>query len=123
MQCYHQWRLGPQVFRSVCEHTKVAGICTKTGQFSQPRRAAGGRPTGKCGLLSGRGKKTFEFASKLAEIAHRDHSYIASQDEVVRRNMVGLRNRVKNRTANFAIINATLSGPASQMGQTQKNSQ
>jgi len=64
---------------SVGEHTKVARICTKPGQFSQPRRAAGGCYASASRLLSGRCKKSFEFASKrvktgknLAWIAHRE---------------------------------------------------
>jgi hypothetical protein len=111
------------VFGSVGEHTKVAGICTKPGQFSQPCRAAGGRPAGACRFLSGRCKETFEFASKhlkrgknLAEIAHREYTYIAGHNIIVRRNMASLRDGVKNRAGNFAIINATLSRPMSEMG-------
>jgi hypothetical protein len=111
------------VFGSEGEHTKVAGICTKPGQFSQLCRGAGGRPASACHLLSGRCKKTFEFASKhlkrgknLAEIAHRKHTYIAGHNIIVRRNMASLRDGVKNRAGNFAIINATLSRPMSEMG-------
>jgi hypothetical protein len=58
------------------------------------RRAATLRAAGD--LFSGLGKKTFEFGSKLAEIAHRNRSHTASQDAIVRRNMASLRNRVKN---------------------------
>src|SRR6266498_2876340 len=75
------------MFRSVGEHTKVAGICTKPGQFSQPCRAAGGRFASASRLLSGRCKKTFEFASKrlktsknLAEVAHGEQTHIAAQN-------------------------------------------
>jgi hypothetical protein len=59
---------------------KVAGICTKPGQFSQPCRPGGGGYANASRLLSGRCKKTFEFASKrpktgknLAGITHRKH--------------------------------------------------
>src|SRR5438874_682516 len=71
---------GRYVCGSVGEHTKVAGICTKPGQFSQPCRAAGGGYASAGRLLSGRCKKTFEFASKrpktgknVAGITHRKH--------------------------------------------------
>src|SRR6516165_12672220 len=33
MQCDDQWRHGRQVLGNVGEHTKIAGICTKPGQF------------------------------------------------------------------------------------------
>jgi len=61
---------------NIGEHTKATGICTKTSQFSQPYQAAGGRLASNGRLLSGRSKKTFEFALKFAEIAHRDHSIL-----------------------------------------------
>jgi hypothetical protein len=90
------------VFGSVGEHTKVAGICTKPGQFSQPCRAAAGRYAITSRLVSGRCKKTLEFASKdlktgksLAEIAHREYTYVASQNTIVRCNMASLNDAVK----------------------------
>src|SRR5262249_2770287 len=85
MQRDDQWRLRRQVFGSIREHTKVAGICTKPGQFSQPWRA-GWRYAGASRLLSCRCKKTFEFASKrletgknLAWIAHQGTPYCSAQ--------------------------------------------
>jgi hypothetical protein len=55
--------LGGRSSGGIGEHTKVAGICAKPGQFSQPCRPAGGGYTKASRLLSGRCKKTFEFAS------------------------------------------------------------
>jgi hypothetical protein len=77
-----QWRLRRQVSGSVNEHAEVAGICAEPGQFSQPCRA-GRRYADASRPLSGRFKKTFEFASKrlktgknLAWIAHREQTVL-----------------------------------------------
>ena len=106
MERDHQRRLARQVFRNVDEHTKVAGICTKPSQFSQPCRAGGGRPGSACRPLSGRRKKTFESASKrlkvsksLTEIAHRSTPILQSQISLC----IAAWQGVKNRAGNFAI--------------------
>jgi hypothetical protein len=98
------------VFGNVGEHTKVAGICTKPGQFSQSCRAAGWRyPIARL-IVSGRCKKTFEFGSKrlkagknLVKIAHRGCTHIAAQYIIVRCNMVRLIDGVKNQMGSGAL--------------------
>src|SRR5215471_20804873 len=84
------------MFGSVGEHTQVAGICTKPRQFSQPCRYASA-----IRLLSGRGKKTFEFASKRPNTGKNPRDthrkpHVASQNTIVRCNMAAARHGVKN---------------------------
>jgi hypothetical protein len=86
---------------SVDEHTKVAGICAEPGHFSQPRRASR-RYAGASRLLSGRFKKSFEFASKrlkteknLAWIAHQGKTVLQRTIYIVHCTIAGLGDGVK----------------------------
>jgi hypothetical protein len=77
MERDNQWRRTREIFRSVGEHTKVAGVRTKAGEFFEAGWAAGRRLACAGRALSGRCKKILEFAPKrlkpgkdLREITH-----------------------------------------------------
>jgi hypothetical protein len=102
------------VFRSVREHTKIAGICPKPGQFPQPCRPAGGPHGSASRPFSGRRKKTFEFTlqrlktgKNLTEIAHLKITYCVAT-YIVRCSMARLWDRVKNRQIISTSISALL---------------